>query len=43
MIYLYKKTHNKTGLQYLGIEQGAKHKGRTWKIINGKRTWMDKV
>jgi hypothetical protein len=32
-IYLYKKTHNITGLKYLG---------KTWKLINGKRVWIEK-
>ena len=26
-----------------GIANGAKHKGRTWKLVNGKRKWMDRV
>ena len=32
-IYLYKKTHNITGLNYLG---------KTWKLIDGTRVWLDK-
>jgi hypothetical protein len=34
-IYLYKKTHNM-------LEAAKKHKGQTWKLINGKRVWMEK-
>ena len=26
-----------------GIAVGAKHKGRTWKLVDGKRKWMDRV
>jgi len=32
-IYLYKKTHNITGLQYLG---------KTIKLLDGKRIWIEK-
>ena len=32
-IYLYKKTHKVTGLKYLG---------KTWKLIDGRRVWLEK-
>jgi len=32
-IQLYVKAHQVTGLKYLG---------KTWKLINGKRVWIEK-
>jgi hypothetical protein len=35
------ETKKKMSQSQKGISKG--HKGKTWKIINGKRVWMDKT
>jgi len=45
-IFLYKKTHKDTGLKYLGKTIAGDPyaypgSGVTWKVLNGKRVWVE--
>lgn len=40
--YLYHKKTKELRTERM-IDLGAKHKSKTWKLVNGKRVWMEKT